>query len=401
VRFFIDAEFDESGPGQPIRLISIAVVSERGPSYYAMTAEFDPAAVNAWVAANVLPQLAGETATELSVIGRGIAAFVEGECEGEAPEFWSAWGAYDWVVLCQTFGSMADLPVSWPMYCNDLIQWAAQLGVDPADLPGDGRGHHALTDARIHAEMWAYLDEVSRLRNHQRRLFFDDAWRVAMASALSRLIYERFDFINRFGAVATALAGTEGQGLQPGIVVGEKRHWFLRADSTVDSYSTAQPDDVDDIEAHIIPVASLDVHLDLDPADLEHWDMAAAAQTAAGELADQMWDRIADLLDQASVVASVDEARAELGPDDPVVIGPDAESVAAEAHLGVVDVPADVVDGVVLLAPGRLTVATWGLVTREYLDEAGWHLSGKARVAATLSGAGARRYEPVDSPSSG
>jgi hypothetical protein len=55
---------------------------------------------------------------------------------------------YDWVVLCQLFGRMVDLPVGWPKYCLDLKQMAAE-SVDPRmpDLP-DKIEHHALWDAR-------------------------------------------------------------------------------------------------------------------------------------------------------------------------------------------------------------------------------------------------------------
>lgn len=29
---------------------------------------------------------------------------------------------YDWVVLCQLYGTMMDLPKGWPMYCRDVKQ---------------------------------------------------------------------------------------------------------------------------------------------------------------------------------------------------------------------------------------------------------------------------------------
>lgn len=36
------------------------------------------------------------------------------------PEFYSYYGAYDWVVFCWLFGKMIDLPNGFPMYSHDL-----------------------------------------------------------------------------------------------------------------------------------------------------------------------------------------------------------------------------------------------------------------------------------------
>ncbi len=38
------------------------------------------------------------------------------------PEFWAYYADYDWVVLCQLFGTMMDLPAHWPMFCMDIKQ---------------------------------------------------------------------------------------------------------------------------------------------------------------------------------------------------------------------------------------------------------------------------------------
>ena len=37
-------------------------------------------------------------------------------------EFYGYYSDYDWVVFCQLFGTMMDLPKGFPMYCNDLKQ---------------------------------------------------------------------------------------------------------------------------------------------------------------------------------------------------------------------------------------------------------------------------------------
>lgn len=390
MRFHIDAEFNERGAGHPIELISIAVAAQGGPSYYAVSADFDPTTVNDWVKANVLPHLTGTDALPLADIAAGILAFVEGESGGEPPEFWSAWGSYDWVVLCQAFGSMVDLPAGWPMHINDVVQWAAQLGVDlPPAPPG---AHHALTDARHHEALWELCDETARLRAHQRRLFFDDGWRRTVSAALSQLIYERFDFERRFAGVATALTRSGGQVVE-GVQIAPHGHrvWFLGADGRVAPADVAGPGASADI--FTAPSSALPVRLDLDPDDLEHWDVDEMADRVAADLAAAMWAVVASLLAHAPTALTLDEARMVVGPDA-VAIGPDAAGAAFAVIAPVVEVPDGVVDGAVLVNPAFLTLASWGLATREHLDAEGWHLVGQARVAAVLTDHGACRYVP-------
>lgn len=38
------------------------------------------------------------------------------------PNFYAYYADYDWVVFCQIFGKMIDLPKGFPMYCRDLKQ---------------------------------------------------------------------------------------------------------------------------------------------------------------------------------------------------------------------------------------------------------------------------------------
>ncbi len=42
--------------------------------------------------------------------------------ENEPHEFYGYYADYDWVLLCSLFGTMMDLPIGFPMYCNDLKQ---------------------------------------------------------------------------------------------------------------------------------------------------------------------------------------------------------------------------------------------------------------------------------------
>ena len=72
------------------------------------------------------------------------------------PELWAYYADYDWVVLCQLFGTMMDLPKGWPMFCRDLKHLSVDVGSPkhPADPEGE---HNALVDARWNRDLYAFL----------------------------------------------------------------------------------------------------------------------------------------------------------------------------------------------------------------------------------------------------
>ena len=72
------------------------------------------------------------------------------------PEFWGYYADYDWVVLCQLFGKMVDLPADWPKYCLDIKQFAMLVG-NPELPKQEGTAHNALVDARWHKQMFDWL----------------------------------------------------------------------------------------------------------------------------------------------------------------------------------------------------------------------------------------------------
>lgn len=147
MRWFFDTEFAEDG--KTIELISIGMVSEAGHRYYAVSKEFDPEKCNDWVRANVLPKLPprdfGHWKTRLE-IATDIWEMVK---EAGDPEFWAYFADYDWVVFCQLYGRMLDLPEGFPMYCMDLKQLMKTAGVRKNQLPKqpEGSEHDALADA--------------------------------------------------------------------------------------------------------------------------------------------------------------------------------------------------------------------------------------------------------------
>lgn len=150
-RLWFDTEFMEDG--RTVDLLSIGVVRADGEEYYAELAGADYDKANPWVAENVLPHLIGGTAQRSRLqIADDVTAFA-----GDRPEFWAYYADYDWVVLCQLYGTMMDLPQGWPLFCLDVKQWAVMVG-NPRLPELDGKAeHHALWDARETHMRWEFL----------------------------------------------------------------------------------------------------------------------------------------------------------------------------------------------------------------------------------------------------
>lgn len=144
MRYWFDTEFIEDG--KTIDLLSIGIIAEDGRELYLEIAEADWSKASQWVKDNVLVHL-GKGPT----VGREEAKLRVLDFIGtDKPEIWAYYADYDWVALCQLFGTMMDLPKGWPMYCRDLKQLAGDT-----PLPEQGKGeHHALADARWTRAAW-------------------------------------------------------------------------------------------------------------------------------------------------------------------------------------------------------------------------------------------------------
>jgi len=155
MHYFLDTEFIESGSGQPIHLLSIGIVSKEGKEFYAVNVDAPLEHANEWVRQNVIPHL-GSPKLTLEQIKNGILNFVNFAHSDEKPEFWGYYADYDWVVFCQIFGRMIDLPKDWPMYCRDIKQWADHLR--NIKLPKqESTEHNALNDARWNKTTFEFL----------------------------------------------------------------------------------------------------------------------------------------------------------------------------------------------------------------------------------------------------
>lgn len=148
MRIWFDTEFIEDG--RTIDLLSIGMVREDGVTYYAEARETDHGRANPWVKENVLPYLTGPIKSK-ATIREDIIEFA-----GRNPEFWAYFADYDWVVLCQLYGTMMDLPATWPMFCRDVQQ---EIVKEPFfTLPlHEGTLHNALDDARWCKQVWEAL----------------------------------------------------------------------------------------------------------------------------------------------------------------------------------------------------------------------------------------------------
>lgn len=139
MKIFFDTEFIEDG--KTIDLVSIGMVKEDGSTYYAVSNEYDEIKASTWVKENVLINVNRNNGVSRKTIANDIIGFV-----GEKPKFWAYYADYDWVVLCQLYGTMMDLPKGWPMFCRDLKQYWEQINPTMLKMEQVGE-HHALNDA--------------------------------------------------------------------------------------------------------------------------------------------------------------------------------------------------------------------------------------------------------------
>jgi hypothetical protein len=178
-RYFYDCEFYEDG--ERVYPLSIGIVQPSGERYYRVYADWmwDSAALHgirrhAFLLAEViphLPQLAQDAVhhgppsgsrhpdefvhpviAPKWIIAQELAAiFAAG---GKGNQLWAYYGAYDHLVLSQTFGTMMQLPKGCPMFTHELMQLEedvnarrSRVDLPPVVRPGKSEEHHAAADA--------------------------------------------------------------------------------------------------------------------------------------------------------------------------------------------------------------------------------------------------------------
>jgi hypothetical protein len=204
MKYFLDTEFYENGT--TIDLISIGVVCEDGREFYGVNAECNFSVVSDWVLDNVLMPMGldrngwDRCPTDDAMKARNnytlmhthsrhwlaveLLGFIKNipikyaepyKTYHQAPvavkpEFWGYYADYDWVVFCQLFGTMMDLPVGFPMYCHDIKQLCDGLG-NP-QLPTQGKNeHNALADAHWNKHAYEFLVGYKEHTNHYKPPF--------------------------------------------------------------------------------------------------------------------------------------------------------------------------------------------------------------------------------------
>lgn len=153
MKYTLDTEFWEDGYQKPVQLISIGIVSELGQRYYAVNDDFIWKFVPSshWIWDNVKPKLFLDDMDPKKIvkprhkIKQDLLEFFKND---PAPEFWAWFADYDWVVFCQIFGTMIDLPKNFPMLCMDIEQKRRMLGLSRGVMPAKSADeHNALVDA--------------------------------------------------------------------------------------------------------------------------------------------------------------------------------------------------------------------------------------------------------------
>jgi hypothetical protein len=138
MKIWFDTEFIDTGT--TIDLISIGMVKEGGATYYAESSDCHHHKACDWVKENVLSKLIGPMKPKHQIADE-IKEFV-----GPNPEFWGYFSAYDWIILCQLYGRMLDVPNGWPHLCMDVKQLSVLLQRNIWQ-PETDNVHNALNDA--------------------------------------------------------------------------------------------------------------------------------------------------------------------------------------------------------------------------------------------------------------
>lgn len=182
-KFFLDTEFIEDG--KTIDLLSIGIVADTGEEFYAINKECKLNLASDWVRKNVIAHIEPYSAqvseemeplmnyhNDLWMSRERIKLLLErwvmnrcGYMYEFKPQFWAYYAAYDWVALCQLFGTMLSLPSEFPKYCMDI----KQLGVEVGDYtiarpPKPEDEHNALADARWNRDYYKLLRKIEQER---------------------------------------------------------------------------------------------------------------------------------------------------------------------------------------------------------------------------------------------
>lgn len=160
MKYFLDTEFIEDGI--TIDLISIGIVAEDGREFYAVNKDCEFYLANEWVEKNVIPKVYGDIKNnpDIFMLSNDIRQKVLQFIGADIPEFWGWYAGYDWVVFCQLFGKMIDLPKGWPMFCRDIKQLCDNKGSPSLPIHDKATRHNALGDAKWNKQAYDFLMSI-------------------------------------------------------------------------------------------------------------------------------------------------------------------------------------------------------------------------------------------------
>lgn len=178
MKYFLDTEFIDRG--HSIDLISIGIVREDGKEFYRVNRDCDFPKASSWVRENVLKPMGIRIHADFQTIYsenyNNLEEWVKHYIAEHLEDFFSSdddieiWGwycSYDWVVFCQLFGPMVNLPKGFPMRIRDLKQEMDKL---PKDLRPTIKGtHNALEDAKVIREGYLEVQKLLSLEDNRKK----------------------------------------------------------------------------------------------------------------------------------------------------------------------------------------------------------------------------------------
>ncbi len=161
---FLDTEFTDLN--QSSKLISLALVSDCGKSFYAVFDDFNKAELSDFVKENVTPYL-NFSEDNCSLINYRIKgnsrqiqlALINWLSQFENIQIWADVPHYDWVLFCELFGGALQIPKQIHYICMDLATLILSKGMDinkprielltREEIPNNYIIHNALSDAEV------------------------------------------------------------------------------------------------------------------------------------------------------------------------------------------------------------------------------------------------------------
>lgn len=179
-KVFFDTEI--TGLHQNTTLISIGLVAETGQTFYAELTDYDALQVDDWIRENVINKLVLSTfdntaslqewklKADKQTVKYGLIKWFE---QFDEVEMWSDCLSYDWVLFCQIFGHVFNIPKHIYYIPFDICTLFKAKGIDP-DISREQFAekifqdqtiskHNSLYDAFI---IKACYEKATMIKNH-------------------------------------------------------------------------------------------------------------------------------------------------------------------------------------------------------------------------------------------